>query len=125
MSRRGRIAVTHNEFPVNHFMHLFGMGPMEAVSFLTYMGRHHVGPKAILTKFYRLPDKDDPEELLKIYDAFHSINANQQKFIDFMSAHLQKNISDKHLKVPVKNRPRKRRARKRFFGRRRRRRRWN
>ena len=119
MSRRGRIAILNNEFPIGYFMHLFGMGQTETELMLVYMGVHHTGRKAELTKFYRLPDKDNTIELANYFDAFHSISADQKKFIDFMSQFLQKDIFLKNKKLPGTKKPRKRRKRNRYYSRRR------
>ena len=114
MSRRARIAVLHHEYPISHFIDKFGLCESMCESMLIYMGSHHTDSYFELTKFYRLPDKDDPAELMNIYDAFHLISADRVRFITIMSQHLQKCIDEKNNTLPNDQRPRKRRRRKRI-----------
>jgi len=85
------------------------------------MGNHHVGPRCKLVPFYRLPDKDNLDELMNIFKEFHLVPSNKLNFILCMSKHLQSNIDDKKKIVPKSERPRKRKKRrKKSLGRRRR-----
>ncbi len=111
MSRRARLAVSHNEHPIKFWTERFVMDEELVEQLLIFMGNHHVGSNCVLTPFYRLPDKDDPGELMRIYKAFHLIPARKLNFIRIMSMHLQKAIDEKGKVTPVSERPRKKRNR--------------
>lgn len=121
MSRRARIAVSNNEHPIKFWAERFVMDEELIPQLLIYMGNHHIGSHCLLTPFYRLPDVDDPEELMKIYKAFHKVPANKLNFKRIMSMHLQKSIDEKGKVIPKKDRPRKKTKRRKYV---RRRRRW-
>ena len=114
MSRRGRDAVKNNEHPVTYWEERMVMKEEEIAKLLIYMGNHHVGSTAKLTPFFRLPDKDDPEELMRIYDEFHKVSAKKLNFARIMSMHLQKEISEKGKIPPTLERPRKKRKRLKY-----------
>jgi hypothetical protein len=107
MSRRAREAVANNERPLNYWKEKLAMEEDQIVQLLIYMGNHHVGSKGILTPFYRLPDKDDADELKKIYKFFHQVSAKKLNFIRMMSMHLQKSVDEKDIILPASQRPRK------------------
>jgi hypothetical protein len=118
MSRGGRIAIAHNEFPIEYWIFKFGLPEDSAIPMLIYMGIHHPGPYGDETNFWRLPDKDDPEELQRIFRFFHAVPAKEIKFIQFMAEHLQKSISDKNKILKKSERPRKWKRRKKNYKRR-------
>jgi len=118
MSRGARIAVSNNEHPIKFWTERFVMDEKLVAQLLIYMGNHHVGSNCTLTPFYRLPDIDDPEELMQIFKAFHSIPARKLNFIRIMSMHLQKGIDEKNIITPKSERPRKKRKRRKHSGRR-------
>ena len=113
MSRRGREAVAYKEHPVTYWMERLVMDEKQIAELLIYMGNHHVGPRFRLTPFYRLPDKDDPEEMRQIFKAFHSVAARKLNFIRIMSEHFQKSVSEKGKSTPLAERPRKKKKRRR------------
>lgn len=108
MSRRGREAMANNEFPISHWTERFLMPACQVEKLLIYMGIHHTGMHGDETKFYRLPDAYDTAELMSIYHAFHSVSATKLNFIHTMSKHLQVCIADRHTRIPVLLKPRKR-----------------
>jgi hypothetical protein len=112
MSRRGREAITNNEFPITYWTERFVMPEKQAEHLLIYMGIHHTGIHGDETKFYRLPDVYDTAELLYVYRAFHSVAATKLNFINIMSKHLQLRIEDRFSNVPLLSKPRKRIKRK-------------
>lgn len=118
MSRRGRIAMAHNEFPIKYWMEKFGMSEDASIPMLIYMGMHHTGPYGDETNFWRLPDKDDPEELKRIFRFFHAISSKEVKFIRIMAEHLQKSVAEKNTILNKSERPRKFKRRKKHSGRR-------
>lgn len=108
MSRRGREAVSNNEYPITHWTERFLMPASQVEKLLIYMGIHHTGMYGDETKFYRLPDPYDTAELMSVYHAFHSVPANKLNFVFVMSKHLQVRIADRHTFIPVLQKPRKR-----------------
>ena len=108
MSRRGREAMSHNEFPISYWIERFSMPASQAEKLLIYMGIHHTGMHGDETKFYRLPDKYDTAELMGIYHAFHTIAATNLNCINIMSNHFQLRISDRYTNIPLLSKPRKR-----------------
>jgi hypothetical protein len=113
MSRRGREAVRNNEHPVTYWQERLVMDEKWISKLLIYMGNHHVGDDITLIPFYRLPDKNDSEELDKIFEEFHCVPAVKLNFIRIMSMHLQKGIDEKTVSVPMEDRPRKKKKRRR------------
>lgn len=114
MSRRGREAMANNEFPIHHWIERFLMPEDQIEKLLIYMGMHHTGKYGDETKFYRLPDPYDTQELMLIYHAFHSTPATKLNFINIMSNHLQVRIADRYTNIPVLSKPRKRIRRKEY-----------
>lgn len=111
MSRRAMIAKANNEHPVTYWQERMAMDEKQISELLIFMGNHHVGSWGRLVPFYRLPDKDDAEELQLIHKEFHSVSANKLNFIRIMAAHLQKKIDEKKKKIPSSERPRKKKKR--------------
>jgi hypothetical protein len=114
MSRRGRLAITKNEHPLQYWMERFVMDKLQIEKLLIYMGNHHTGIRGNLTPFYRLPNKNDPEELMKIFKEFHQVKAKKLNFIRIMSEHLQKKIEEKGEKIPASEQPRTKRKRRKW-----------
>jgi hypothetical protein len=108
VSRRGREAMEHNEFPIHYWTEKLLMHESLIERLLIYMGVHHTGTHGDMTKFYRLPDAYDTQELMSVYHAFHSLTATNETFIDIMSNHLQLRIADRYTNIPVLLKPRKR-----------------
>ena len=119
MSRRARLAIRHNEHPITYWKDRLVMEEDQISKLLIFMGNHHVGAHGVLMPFYRLPDKHDTAELMKIYHAFHEVAARKLNFIRVLSTHLQQGIEENGRIVPLSSRPRKKTKRRKFARRRR------